>query len=108
MLLAGTIIGTLLRSQTNSFLSLDVDEDGLDPPDQHWTPEMLATAQRLILQMQNARIEQFINEPTLDVYTNIVTESLKPSLIKYIRNDITRNHQRSHLETLSKYSRETD
>ncbi|KAG9217589.1 hypothetical protein CCMSSC00406_0010106 [Pleurotus cornucopiae] len=50
---------------------------------------MHATARRLIQQRQDARIEQFMNEPTLDVYTKIVTESLKPSLIKRVRQDLT-------------------
>lgn len=65
------------------------DEDREDRVDKHWTPEMHATARRLIQQRQDARIEQFMNEPTLDVYTKIVTESLKPSLIKHVRQDLT-------------------
>ncbi|KAF4568532.1 hypothetical protein EYR40_010059 [Pleurotus pulmonarius] len=64
------------------------EDDGSDLLDQHWTSGMYATAKKLILQRQNARVEQFTNEPTLDVYTKIVTESLKPSLIKHVRQDL--------------------
>ncbi|KAF9490866.1 hypothetical protein BDN71DRAFT_1510868 [Pleurotus eryngii] len=64
------------------------DEDREDQVDKHWTPEMHSIARGLIQQRQDTCIEQFMNEPTLNVYTKIITKSLKPSLIKHVHQDL--------------------
>ncbi|KAF4568537.1 hypothetical protein EYR36_010549 [Pleurotus pulmonarius] len=52
---------------------------------EHWTPEMHETSEKLILQRQNALVEEFMGKPTLKLYRKIATKPLEPALVERIR-----------------------
>ncbi|KAG9217595.1 hypothetical protein CCMSSC00406_0010112 [Pleurotus cornucopiae] len=76
----------------------DNDIRGRKRFNEHWTPEMHETSEKLILQRQNALIEEFMGKPTLKLYRKIATKPVEPALVERIREALVSPRSLAPLE----------
>ncbi|KAF4590477.1 hypothetical protein EYR38_009778 [Pleurotus pulmonarius] len=90
--LSSTLLDDLRLNETERVFNLikKLDKAKVDNNrfDKHWTPEMHAAAEKVILQRYNAHVAQFVAEPTLDLFDKIVNSINRPALVEHVRQDL--------------------